>query len=94
MKSYPDGTFKPRDFITREEVVVCICNLINRDPKTHKNNIEFSDMESIFTWSFGYVNALVYRAMVKGYPDNTFRPENPITRAEVVVLLSFSANVL
>jgi len=64
-----------------------LCRLINFDPRTHANNIEFTDSDSISPWAYGYVNRLVYDNMIIGYSDNTFRPKNPVTRAEAVVLV-------
>lgn len=87
ISGYPDGTFHPNALITREEAAVILCRLINFDPRTHANNIEFTDSDSISPWAYGYVNRLVYDNMIIGYSDNTFRPKNPVTRAEAVVLL-------
>lgn len=87
ISGYPDGTFRPKALITREEATVILCRLIDFDPRTHADNIEFADSESISPWAYGYVNRLVYNHLIKGYPDNTFRPKNPVTRAEAVVLL-------
>ncbi|ABN52733.1 MAG TPA: S-layer homology domain-containing protein [Hungateiclostridium thermocellum] len=87
ISGYPDGTFRPNELITREEASVILCKLINSDPRTHADNIEFTDSDSISPWAYGYVNSLVYNHIIKGYPDNTFRPKNPVTRAEAVVLL-------
>jgi len=87
ISGYPDGTFHPNALITREEAAVILCRLINFDPRTHANNIEFTDSDSISPWAYGYVNRLVYDNMIIGYSDNTFRPKNPVTRAEAVVLV-------
>ena len=39
-------------------------------------------------WAEADVEALLAQHLVAGYPDNTFRPDAPITRAELVVLLA------
>ncbi|NPV28802.1 MAG: S8 family serine peptidase [Firmicutes bacterium] len=39
-------------------------------------------------WAAGDVEALLAQGLLKGYPDGTFRPDAPVTRAEMVVLLS------
>ena len=40
------------------------------------------------TWAEADVDALLAQHLISGYPDNTFRPANPITRAEFVVMLA------
>lgn len=39
-------------------------------------------------WAKDEINAMVRRAVITGYPDKTFRPDQPITRGEFLVLLS------
>ncbi|MDD4569778.1 MAG: S-layer homology domain-containing protein, partial [Tepidanaerobacteraceae bacterium] len=38
-------------------------------------------------WAKENIKYLVERGIIVGYPDNTFRPDNPITRAEFTALL-------
>lgn len=42
-------------------------------------------------WSEGNINALFLTGAIEGYGDGTFRPEQPITRAEFVKLLLLTA---
>jgi hypothetical protein len=39
-------------------------------------------------WAEADVDALLAQQLISGYPDNTFRPDAPITRAEFVVMLA------
>jgi len=48
--------------------------------------ISFTDLSG--HWAKDTVLQLVYLGIIKGYPDNTFRPDNKITRAEVTVILT------
>lgn len=41
-------------------------------------------------WAHDCIKALLNRGIIKGYPDNTIRPENFITRAEMAVVISNS----
>ena len=45
-------------------------------------------------WARRYIVQAVERGIVRGYPDNTFRPNAPVTRAEGVVMLSKFAQLL
>ena len=38
-------------------------------------------------WAVNYVEAIYYAGLTSGYPDDTYRPENPVTRAEMAVFL-------
>jgi hypothetical protein len=48
--------------------------------------VPFPDLEE--HWAAGAVAGAVARGWVSGYPDGTFRPDGPITRAEFVKLLA------
>jgi|DewCreStandDraft_5_1066085.scaffolds.fasta_scaffold01244_28 expansin (peptidoglycan-binding protein) len=37
-------------------------------------------------WASTYITLATYLGLVKGYPDGTFKPDNPITRAETVTI--------
>lgn len=41
-------------------------------------------------WSYPYVQYMVSQKIIEGYPDNTFRPEEPFSRAAFAKLLSLS----
>lgn len=43
-------------------------------------------------WAQGPINQLVGLKAVSGYPDNTFRPENTVTRAEFAAMLMKAFN--
>ena len=44
--------------------------------------IEFSDVPSDY-WAANFIDALTSRQIMAGYNDGTFRPETPVTRAEI-----------
>ena len=86
MQGYPDGTFMPEKNMTRSEVAVMFCRLLN-----NSMSIE-TDAESIFTdvnegdWYYEEVCFMAEHGILKGYPDGTFRPWDPITRAEFATI--------
>ena len=84
-KGYPDGTFKPDNNITRAEFVA----LLNR-AFTVQGNSEgavFSDVAAA-DWYYTDVCAATSAGYVKGYEDNTFRPDKAITRAEAAAIVA------
>ena len=59
------------------------------DEAKAKNNTElaFKDANKIPAGSVGYVAVAVEKGLVTGYQDGTFRPNQPVTRAELAALL-------
>lgn len=47
----------------------------------------FSDADDIPAGAVGYVNVAVEKGIVSGYPNGTFAPNKPVSRAEMAVLL-------
>ncbi len=89
ISGYPDGTIKPTGNITREEVASIFYRLLKDSVRT-ENGTEsnsFSDVPSD-RWSNKAVSTLASMGILSGYPDGTFRPTAPITRAEFAVVAS------
>lgn len=85
---YPDNTFRPNEYLTRQQASVITANVIGMPHDDAKGALEgFSDKGKLQGWSFDAVNSLVNWGILSGYPDNTLRPENHLTRAEALVLL-------
>ena len=49
-------------------------------------SVPFSDVTKRH-WAYEYVGKAVYRKLVSGYPDGTFKPDEEMTRAEFATLL-------
>lgn len=85
ISGYPDGTFKPDNPVTRAEFLKILTSVLNISPSTGGTS-QFSDV-STDDWFFGYVVAAVEKGIVSGYPDGTFKPNNPITRQEAAKII-------
>ncbi|MEX1028448.1 MAG: S-layer homology domain-containing protein [Paenibacillaceae bacterium] len=56
--------------------------------KTKMNvKLPFMDADKIPAGAVGYVAVAIEKGLIKGYEDLTFRPNKPVTRAELAVLL-------
>lgn len=76
--------FEPHESTTRAMVVTILYRLENK-PKVKSKNI-FDDVEEN-TW---YTDAIIWansQGIVLGYGDDTFAPDQPITREEMVTVL-------
>lgn len=51
----------------------------------------FPDVSSSY-WAAPFINALVARGVITGFPDGTFRPEEPVTRAQFAAMLNKAFN--
>ncbi|MDF2630842.1 MAG: lectin, partial [Symbiobacteriaceae bacterium] len=83
---YPDGTFGPERSITRAEVATVLARILELD-YTDTKNPGFTDTVD-GAWYNGYVNAIRKSGIMIGYPDGSFGPNAPITRAEIATVLA------
>ena len=82
---YPDGSFKPGNTITRAEFVSIIDKILNL-PAYNPAVPDFSDV-STGDWFYASVEKAVYAGIIKGYGNSTFKPDDPITREDMAVIL-------
>lgn len=86
---YPDGTFRGGSSLTRYEAAAIFYTLVIDSAKASfsKNISKFSDVDAE-QWYSEAVGYLVEKNILSGYPDGTFRGNNPITRAEFATISS------
>lgn len=82
LKGYADGSVKPNNSITRAEFITLINNAKGI---TEEQSISFTDVNQNDWFYSAVARAAAY---TKGYEDNTFRPNQTITRAEAAVMLA------
>ena len=81
ISGYADGSFRPNAPVTRAEFAV----IASRFEKLTEGGKHFTDVPSAH-WAAKYIDFAATRGWVTGYADGTFKPENPITRAEVAAV--------
>ncbi len=84
ISGYEDKTFRPNNNITRAEFVHLLVKSVG--VKSTSGTHPFTDVKSNY-WARDSILAAYQGGLVTGYPDNTFRPEDPITRSEMVAIL-------
>lgn len=84
---YPFKVFKANNYITREEMIAVLTRAF--ELKLEKEGVEltFKDKEKIAKWAENYVKAGYHNQVITGYPDNTYKPKNNITRAEAFTII-------
>ena len=85
INGYPDGTFRPNASITRAEFAKIAVSFF-KDHVRETMGDKFSDISG--KWYTEYINLAAELAIVNGYPDGTFRPDNSINRAEAMTIVN------
>jgi hypothetical protein len=84
MKGNPNGYFYPSRSLTRAEMASVIMNAFDLESSSAA---KFPDVKKDH-WGYEAIQAIVSNGLAEGYPDNTFRPDAPITRAEFASILA------
>lgn len=79
-----NGAFKPNEYITRAQ----FCVILDRLYQLTDNSCggKYTDI-SEGQWYSESIYNVTSSAMMDGYPDGSFKPENPMTRAEFVAVM-------
>ncbi|WP_245676752.1 S-layer homology domain-containing protein [Bacillus solimangrovi] len=91
ISGYEDGSFQPNKTITRQEGAVILARLISAE-QAKGQELTFNDIDSVSSWAKPAIQLVVSNGLMGGYPDDTFQPNQPITRAEAIVTLNRSQN--
>ena len=87
IKGYEDGTFRPNQPITRREFAAIAARYAgNLDTWKTFRDVPPTD------WAYKLINRVAGAGWINGYEDGTFRPNNNITRAEVVAIVNRMLN--
>ena len=84
---YPDGSVHPNGEITRAEVAAIFFRLLRDDVRSTNFTTynAYTDV-SVGKWYNNPISTMSRLGIIKGYPDGTFRPNDPITRAEFAAI--------
>ncbi|WP_406676653.1 S-layer homology domain-containing protein [Neomoorella carbonis] len=85
VKGYEDGTFRPENAITREELVAMLVRAMNLPASEEK--LAFKDNDKVSAWARKSVAVAAAHGLVKGFEDGTFRPGDTASRAECAVMI-------
>lgn len=92
VSGFEDNTFRPEATLTREQLVSMVLEALSRVsslnltlPTTTSGN-PYSDVAAS-RWSAAKIQFARDNNIVSGYQDGTFRPTQPVTRAEMIAVL-------
>lgn len=86
VSGFSDGTFRPNDPVTREQIATILNNLYHLENAAVSNPIK--DLNKVSSWAVQSVVNVVANGIMGGYPDGTFGSKGKITRAEGAVALN------
>ena len=85
---YPNGTFRPNAAVSRAEFASLIVRGMNmEDDIGNSKKYSFKDVPANH-WAYNIINAARANNLMAGYPDDTFRPDNAVTKIEAMTMLS------
>ncbi len=84
ISGYPDGTFRPKEIVTRGQMAIFLSRAFKL---TAESTTNFKDMSPSVS-SYKNVRQIVKAGITAGYPDNTFRPNETLTRGQITAFLS------
>ncbi len=88
---YPDRTFKPNLPVSRAEMATMVVKGFNlNDDVTCATNM-FKDVPQSH-WANKTIAKAVDNGLMSGYPNNTFKPNQPISRAEAFSIMAKGIN--
>lgn len=96
ISGFEDSTFRPQEGLTREQLVSMVLEALSRQPgvtlnlPTAASGNPYSDVDAS-RWSAAKIQFAKNNNIVSGYEDGTFRPTQPVTRAEMMAVLRRAA---
>ncbi len=91
ISGYDGGLFKPESDLTRAELATILYKLYaDKLPAKPNASTPFKDVPAAY-WAKGAIDAVTRLGLMKGMPDGRFRPDKPVTRAEMAAI---AANLL
>lgn len=92
MEGLGNQRFAPDESLTREEMATLLTRLLKISPSRDVKN-PFKDIDSS-SWSYPYIVSMAKENIFQGYEDETFRPKEKVTRAQMASLLDRIKDIL
>lgn len=91
LEGYPDGMFKPNRKVSRAEMATMVVKGYNLDVTSDCDSLTFKDVPKNH-WAHDYISKGVAENMIKGKSNNTFAPNENITRTEALTIMAKGLN--
>ncbi|MGB9875239.1 MAG: S-layer homology domain-containing protein [bacterium] len=84
ISGFPDGTFRPGNPVSRAEFAKMV---VSSFASPSESPPSFKDVSQDF-WASRYISGAQVMGWITGFPDGTFRPQEPVTRAQALAVLA------
>lgn len=84
ISGFEDGTFRPREAVTRAQFAVIVSKAFSPTPQRPAMN--FTDVRTNF-WAYQAIQSAYRGGFLSGYQGRVFRPQQEITRVQALVSL-------
>lgn len=85
IRGFPDGTFRPRDPLTRAQYAVLLTQAFNEPVRREAQ--AFSDLSADF-WASGAIQRATQAGFITGFPGGSFQPNASLTRLQTLLALN------
>jgi hypothetical protein len=85
ISGFPDNTFRPEENLTRAQYAAIISKAF--DLSFERQGSNFTDVSSDF-WAYDAIVEANRMGFISGFPDDTFRPNQNLTRVQAIVSLT------
>ncbi|MEW6661382.1 MAG: S-layer homology domain-containing protein [Bacillota bacterium] len=98
VQGYDDGSFRPNNYITREEIAVILARalfnggFLNNDNRGDAGLAEFQDAGDISPWAVDELAIITRAQILRGNAEGRLFPTQNATRAEAAVMLKRMLN--
>lgn len=86
VNGFPDGTFRPNTAITRLQFTLVLVRALGLSGSGAP--LPFTDKASVPDWALPELELAVAHGIARGNADGSFRPDAPINRAEMAVMVA------
>ncbi len=87
LDGFEDGTFRPDNGVTNEQVVAIMAKYFQKNGTTVPNlSLNFDD--TVNSWAQDFVRIGMDKGIVINYDDNTFKGEAKVTRGDCAVMIN------
>ncbi|OGI09016.1 MAG: hypothetical protein A2X41_01665 [Candidatus Margulisbacteria bacterium GWE2_39_32] len=90
MDGYPDGTFRPQEYITKAQLIVIFSRFNKLDIPVKEGKLVFKDILA-YHWAAKYISAAIENGLINS--SDYFYPDNFVTNKMLVEMLARSLRV-
>ncbi len=89
---YPDGNYRPDEYVTRAEFSSMVTRALNLLQRPVKQIYHYKDVPPTH-WAYPYIQLATNYDLMQGAPDGYFLPNDKVKRVEVIAVITNALNI-